>query len=309
MSAGSRAAALEVIQQAGGHLVLTRDKQPLWGAWQHRRPSLDVATMHDGELGLIPWSLRTTGLDVDDGDWRRCPPSKANYGTPRGGRHLYYSDRKPRRNSKWAAHGCKGDLRGGSGYLILWDDAPRHIADAILADGAFQMPFPLPLDALRPQGVELIEAPAMPAVRPVAASLDLETVPVGARNVSLFDSVRLAAYRRSRAALDLDQWLAVVRGFALEFNRRFMVPLPRDEAASVGYSVATWTWSSMADYADVEAQRRRGRRSGQVRRKRTAARDAAILDALADGRTQGDVGRTFGLSQQMVSFIRSRSYQ
>ena len=151
----------------------------------------------------------------------------------------------------------------------------------------------------------------LPAVRPVAASLDLETVPVGARNVSLFDAVRLAAYRRSRAALDLDQWTAAVRADALDFNRRLPVPLPRDEAASVAYSVSTWIWSAMRPYShDVEAQRRRGRRSGEVRRERTAARDAAILDALGDGRTQADVGRSFGLAQQTVSYVvRTRSYQ
>ena len=178
----THAAAIEVIHQAGGHFVLTRQKVPIGKGWRERRPSLDVAIAHRehvGELGLIPWSIRRTALDVDAGDYRRCPPSWADYGTPRGGRHMYYSDRKARRNSKWEAYGCKGDLRGGSGYLILWGDAPRQLADAILADGGFQLAFPFPWDALRPQSVELVDAPAMPAVRPVAASLDLETVPRG----------------------------------------------------------------------------------------------------------------------------------
>ena len=321
------AAALEVIHQAGAWFVLTRQKKPYkhYG-WKHRHPSLDEAIAHRehvGELGLIPSSIGSTALDVDLGDWRNCPTPVVSYATPSGGRHLLYLDHEPRGNSKWEAYGCKGDVRSGSGYVNLWGDAPGRLADAITSDGAFQLGFDLPelpWDAVRPTPKEVVDrrrrssvevvdaAPRPPAVRPVAASLDLETVPRGARNTSLFDCVRIAAYGRSRADLDLDQWLALVEADALDLNQRFALPLPRDEVREVANSCATWIWSAMPrSYSDdVEAQRRRGLRSGEVRRGRNAARDAAILDALDGGRTQADVGQSFGLAQSTVGRIMSR---
>ena len=73
------------------------------GGWNRRRPSAEVAELHrseDGLLGIIPWSLRSSALDVDRGDpsnlFEHYDPW-ADLPSPRG-RHAYYDDDKPRAN-------------------------------------------------------------------------------------------------------------------------------------------------------------------------------------------------------------------
>ena len=91
------------LTDAGAHLVLCRpDKRPLWRGWQKRRPSAAVAQMHvddaHGPLGVIPWSLRSTALDIDEGD----PDALRSWFAPwadlasRRGRHFYYDDSESR---------------------------------------------------------------------------------------------------------------------------------------------------------------------------------------------------------------------
>ena len=59
--------ALAYLHDRGAHFVLLNDKRPLWRGYMTRRPALE-AVLHHGEVGLIPWSLQTTALDVDDGE-------------------------------------------------------------------------------------------------------------------------------------------------------------------------------------------------------------------------------------------------
>ena len=115
---------ISTIHEAGGHLVLCKpDKRPCWLGWQKQRPALDVAVQHDGPLGLIPYSLGTSALDVDSGDWRRLPLPWVDYRTRRkGGRHLFYADAQARGNSTWTAEDCAGEVRGARGYVIPWHD-------------------------------------------------------------------------------------------------------------------------------------------------------------------------------------------
>ena len=91
-----RATAETRIYDAGGHFVLcTPSKRPIWRRWNRRRPPAEVAELHrseDGLLGIIPWSLQSSALDVDHGDprnlfehydpWMDLPS--------RRGRHAYY---------------------------------------------------------------------------------------------------------------------------------------------------------------------------------------------------------------------------
>ena len=65
---------ISTIHDAGGHLVLCKpNKRPCWMGWQKQRPALDVSIQHDGPLGIIPYSIGTSALDVDIGDWRKLP--------------------------------------------------------------------------------------------------------------------------------------------------------------------------------------------------------------------------------------------
>ena len=257
---------IATIHDAGGHLVLCRrDKRPCWLGWQKQRPALDVAVQHDGPLGLIPYSIGTSALDVDIGDWRKLPRSWVSCATRRkGGRHLYYHDGEPRRNQAWEADDCAGEVRGANGYLILWKDAANRLAAGIVGPHQRSL-FPFPVELIQEyiEPGRLIRFPERP-LNP-SRSLDLERVQVGARNDSLFDVVRKRAYREltdyRKDGGNLGGWLKLVYVFTDDNNRRFPVPLKRADVRSVAYSVATWVWSWGYDHSP-EKQAARAREGG-----------------------------------------------
>ena len=302
-------AAIGVIHDAGGHLVLCRrDKSPIWNGWQRQRPALDVCLAYDGKLGIIPQSIGTSALDVDSGDWRNMPHPWANYGTRRkAGRHLYYADDVPRGNSKWAALGCSGEVRGASGYVILWRDGLERIAAAISGPGQLSL-FPFPDDLIeRPEPGQLIQFPERP-LNPYR-SLDLERVPGGpgvrgARHDSLFDVVRLRAYqeieayRRERGA-DLAGWLKLIHSYTDDNNRRFRVPLLASSVRSTSYSVATWVWSRYYDHTPGKQRERQVKWAEAMREKN---RDRAIA---ASGETNAVLAERYGLSVRWIRNIRN----
>ena len=275
--------AISVIHEAGGHLVLCRAraqgshkaKSPYWSRWQRSPAPLDLCLAHDGPLGLVPWSIGTSALDVDRGDWRKLPRSLVNYGTrSKAGRHCYYSDDQPRRSQNWKANGCSGEVRGATGYLILWRDGAARIAVAITGPRQWSLfPFPYSLLESRNKG-RVLQFPER-AVNPYR-NLDLERVHKGARNDSLFAVVRLRAYRdiseyRRERGADLAGWLRLVCTFTDDHNRRFPRPLRLAEVRSTSYSVATWVWSRFDHSPDKQSER--GIKSGVSRRKGTPLED------------------------------------
>lgn len=120
------------------HIILCDpEKRPYWDGrhygWKRRRPSAEVIEAHPGPFGIVPWSVRTTGLDVDHGDpvqLSMLADPIANLQTFRG-HHLYCSDTAPRRNARFEAAGCSGDVRGANGYLVLHYDGAERLLDAI----------------------------------------------------------------------------------------------------------------------------------------------------------------------------------
>ena len=127
---------LQRIFDAGGHFILAKeDKRPLWRSWDKLRPPIDLVKAHDGPLGLKPWSVGTTGLDVDLGDpslLLEDHPAMAVLLSKRpGGKHLYYHDTKGRGNGSFSVLGCSGEIRSDRGYLILWGDGAAVLADAL----------------------------------------------------------------------------------------------------------------------------------------------------------------------------------
>ena len=142
-----------------------------------------------------------------------------------------------------------------------------------------------------------------------AAALELETIKRGLRNVKLFDAVRFWAYSVPRGQ-DLEAWTRRVRVHALEQNRCFPEPLDASEVKATAYSISTWCWSGGGarwhfDHSSA-AQRRRGLKSGKVRRARNAERDAAIVAAVEAGHSMRSVAREWGLSDYAVRHICSR---
>ena len=62
---------------------------------------------------------------------RRSFTNMAQEMPSRRGRHAYYDDDTPRANATWAALGCRGDIRGAKGYLVLHEDGCERLAEAL----------------------------------------------------------------------------------------------------------------------------------------------------------------------------------
>ena len=319
--------ALQTIYHAGGHFVLClEDKRPVWKSWQKLRPGLDVVLAHEGPLGLKPWSINTSALDVDTGDpgelMQAWPPMAVLNSRRSDGKHLYYSDTEGRGNGHFEVYGCAGEIRSAKGYLVLWHDGAGRLADA-LQD---------PLARARRWPRDLFELAGLPAVTlrgvvktpaysyqpseqsrqtwgAAAAALELETIKRGWRNVKLFDAVRFWAYSIPRGQ-DLEAWTRRVRVHALEQNRRFPEPLDESEVKQTAYSISTWCWSGGGarwhfDHSSA-AQRRRGVKSGKVRRARNKERDAAIVAAVEAGQSMRATAREWGLTENSVRHIMGK---
>ena len=173
--------ALSGLHNAGGHFVLAHDdKSPVWQRWQKRRPGLDLILAHDGPVGLIPWSLRQSALDVDEGDpsalladhpARVAIPSRRD-----GGTHLYYDDDTPRHNADFSYRGVSGQVRGANGYLIVWNAIALWTSFFVSGRHAF------PSDLFSWAGVVVEDAPTQEPLIAVAqtpqdgAQIDLSTI-------------------------------------------------------------------------------------------------------------------------------------
>ncbi|WP_432498355.1 replication initiation protein [Kineococcus auxinigenes] len=84
------------------------------------------------------------------------------------------------------------------------------------------------------------------------------------RNVTLFNRLRLWAYRARRRYDDRLEWEEVVAAFAANVNPEFAVPLPAQEVAQTAQSVARWVWRRSFDDAGFRAvQAQRGSNGGK----------------------------------------------
>lgn len=309
------------LAEAGAHFVLCREnKRPLWMRWQRRRPSADVAQSHldgaHGPLGVVPWSLRSTALDVDQGD----PSELFDHYEPwadvpsRRGRHFYFDDDQPRRNSKWEAYGCSGDIRGARGFIVLHRDGPERLADAL--DRRREGDHRIPLDLFELVGLAPVLREPKPKTRiarqqAVSApiTINLEQTRIGNRNIALFDAVRTWSYAQMKPRA-IAAWSETVGQYANEQNRRFPAPLLPDEVGMLAWNVASWTWcgGGPLDHG-FTAQSRRGQASGKVRRFKTYDRNMAIMARLDAGESYRKVAAAFGVHYSTVARTRHKLTQ
>ena len=103
--------ALTYLHQRGAHFVLCRDKRPLVGfPWRSHTLELDCVLAHRGNVGIIPFSVGTSALDVDKGEPHQLslfyPPLVILRSQRPGGEHFYYRDDTPRGNQRGARSGA-----------------------------------------------------------------------------------------------------------------------------------------------------------------------------------------------------------
>ncbi|WP_163650713.1 replication initiation protein [Modicisalibacter sp. 'Wilcox'] len=129
------------------------------------------------------------------------------------------------------------------------------------------------------------------------------------RNCDTFDRLRQHAYRVVR-----DFWgpggetrfRAHLIDVAGDMQSAFITPLPHKEVEAIAKSVARWTWKrftpeTFRDFVarthTPEAQARRGTKKGKARRDEMMPR---VLDLIGQGKSQREVARALGLTQQTV---------
>ena len=316
--------ALTYLHQRGAHFVLCRDKRPLSGfPWRNHTPALDCVLAHRGNVGLIPFSVGTSALDVDKGEPHQLslfyPPLVILRSQRPGGEHFYYRDDTPRGNQQWSAFGCAGEVRSANGYLILYRDAPVLLAH-VLANDKADCSFPAglleyvePVDVSRLDGVMLddldtADSPQLRLLTPGAPVL--ERVQKGRRNLALFDAVRFWAYEAARGYASYEAWLRAVEIRTLAENRRFSEPLTERHALSTGYSVAVWTWTTYrSGYGRgwmMEQRSRGGITHGRQRRYDTRERDVRIIHLWEAGQSVRQISATVGLSKSTVHDVVRR---
>lgn len=318
----AKVGALRALHERGGHFVLCEGKRPIWWKWHKLRPDLEVVIGHGDNIGIVPFSIGTSALDIDFGAIGELvevtDPLVVNP-TPRG-HHAYYRDGKPRPNRKWAAHGCGGEVRSARGYLVLYEGGAERLEGALATRPADENPFPAELFEAAGVAARYQPAPLRPREAmaiPMPSNLpELESVEPGGRNNAIFDHVRFTAYREDKGTV-WEGWFARVLRHALAANERLPIPLDEVEAFKIARNVATWTWSGGGPiHHDPPAQARRGRKSGKVRRgvapgrtvhkPEIAARDTAICAAVAHGMTYERVAERFGIGIMTVHDIVAR---
>ena len=314
--------ALTYLHNRGAHFVLCRDKRPLSGfPWRNYTPALDCVLAHPDNIGLVPFSVSTSALDVDTGKPEQlCLFHQPLVTVPSrrpGGQHLYYRDDTPRSNQQWSAFGCGGEVRSANGYLILYRDAPVRLAHALAYNKA-DCPFPAglleyvepvevdgrgavaldDLDTADPHQIRLLTPPA-----PV-----LERVQKGRRNIALFDAVRFWAYRARKTRYA--EWLRAVEGRTLAENRRFSEPLTDRHAKSTAYSIAVWTWTTYrGGYGrgfTMEQRSRGGMTHGRQRRYDNRERDVEIIRRWEAGQSLRLIAKAVGITEGGVRWLLRR---
>ena len=253
----------------------TQSKRPLWRKYLRRPASFMQVKDHisnGGLLGIVPASLGRAVLDVDQGDPTPliCDflPWFAARSQQEGRMHLWYrDDARHRRGGVWRSdNGCGGELLASTGYVVLWGNALEDLAETLAyGDRPGQAPFaavaaaltwrdmspPEPADTKEPAPKPMPEPAPKPGPglaaprRSVAAAPDLSETCPGLRNISLFDEVRLWAYRAYRNFSQYEEFAEAARQRALA--GRDLMPVLDDfeagEAATVARSVSVWTWT------------------------------------------------------------------
>lgn len=314
--------ALSYLHDRGAHFVLCRGKQPLRGfPWRSHAPDIDCVLVHRGNVGIIPFSVETSALDVDKGEPTQLslfhPPLVILRSQRPGGEHFYYRDDTPRGNQHWSAFGCSGEVRSAKGYLILYWDAPVRLAHALAYDKAdcsfpvgllelvepVEVGTPVPLDDL-----DSADSPQLRLLSPGAPKL--ERVQKGRRNIALFDSVRFWSYGAAKGYASYDDWLRAVEIRTLAENRRFPEPLTERHALTTAYSIAVWTWtvyrSGYGRGWTLEQRSRGGITHGRQRRYGTRERDVEIVRRWEAGQSLRLIAQATGLTANGVRWVIRR---
>lgn len=281
-------------------------------------PSAETAIRHveaGGQVGVVPWSLRQTCLDVDHGnpaDLRRTigRPRAVLDSRSRKGAHNYFDDTEPRSNSQFDIGGCQGDIRGAGGYVVIHGDQFGRLLDGMRRSGRFMLQTDLFEYLIEEGRKQAADTPQVAGDRRITKPVPLAQARPGNRNVSLFEAARRNIYPRA-VLPDLDDWADYCRHLVGELSKQIPDKTGFEaDVFKIAYSIATWTFDRAGVILDhsLEAQFRRGvkRHYGDASKARVQHlldRNGEIVDLYDAGWTQSMIAERVGMSQRGVSGI------
>ena len=280
-----QARAFRDLLAAGLHPVLcTWGKRPIWPDWQHRRPSFDDIVHHDGPIGHIPGKLDpgVVVYDVDDGTWEATqlfcqlyPPLLRVPSRQPGRVHLYYKADAPIADGKFVGHGVSGDVRGASGFVVLWHDTVVRLRDVLRNSDGKPAPAPLHLIVDEQPGAAAGPVPDHDVSRGQHRSNPSAVSPEVSPNPVIFDHVRRWAYETSEGT-ERPSWNQRVLEEGHRQNAALGDPLTVREVENMATKIADWVWErrinegmSHRRRGKDPAARRDGLASGMTRRRGT----------------------------------------
>lgn len=136
-----------------------------------------------------------------------------------------------------------------------------------------------------------------------------ETVVAGlGRNVTLFDTTRVWAYRAVRLYRVTERsrlfnvWRNEVENYALGINAQFMSPLPYSEVKATAKSIAKYCWKYDFEMYSrfLKRQVERGRKGGAAKGASNAEKRALAMALVQQGLTQKEIGVRLGVSDRSI---------
>ena len=300
--------AIERMYDSGAHFVMCRDDKTPLHRWRLSLPRQELGAVLEhksrgGLLGVVPFSVGMTCLDIDEGDpgellaqydpCARCPTRRD------GGLHLYFRDILGRRNGDWAACGCRGHVRGASGYCCLWENAALHIAEAL------KYPEQGELFPVARIGLEQVELSPVARMRPSVSA----PYKIGNRHNTLYWVLCAWATVRQRPA-DYATWKASILSKAHFENERMETPLPGREVRDTAVGVATWIWENKQNPRTdhrAQTQRRRGRKSGRIRRQAAYPMEREAVKMRQGGFSIGEIAKHLERPKSTVQHALKRA--
>ena len=306
----------------GAHFVLTNgEKLPVGESegvkgkgWLERRPALSEVLRHreeGGLLGLVPWSVGLSVLDVDEGSPGELmsvfPPALMLKSRTLRRYHVYYRDVRGRGNGNWAGYKAAGQVRSGSGFVVLWQGLGALAG--MLAAGAGGVLFPESSVVLTVDRSKRFGPAWEPAITGGLAPWEMSR---STANGVLFEQLRLWAYRERDKPPFLDLWLERVAAKARELavDAGFLGLLSPQDVMGIASSVGSWVW---AEHRGQSGEGRRRTNSVQ-QRKRALVRwygceEASVVEnfdirdyeigrqAVKDGLTTVQLVKKYGLGE------------
>ena len=122
------------------------------------------------------------------------------------------------------------------------------------------------------------------------------------RNCSLFDEVSKWAYKAIRQGFpDYEQWHSAVLSRTEMLNQQLEKPMEYNEYKHIAKSIAKWTHSKFSKQGFAEWQSNNGKRSGEVRAKKSEDKRIQARQMYTCGMKKKDIAKALGVHANTIT--------